>query len=274
MTRASVIALSHGGGPMPAMGDPSHKDIVKSLKRRLPEILKLNTPERPQAIILITAHWSERNPTVSNGEKPKLFYDYYGFPPEAYKLQYDAPGSPAIAKEVVDALKSAGLKPQTDSQRGWDHGVFIPMLLIHPAADIPIIQLSVLSSESPTTHYEMGKALRPLRDRNVAIIGSGFASFHNLRLMFSGALNDPTFRARHTDWNKAVTEGVSEPDAKLRQKKLEDWRSWPMANECHPPSAGEHFMPLLVCAGAGGDGAAGSYVDEFMGLDIHSYYWT
>jgi aromatic ring-opening dioxygenase catalytic subunit (LigB family) len=118
MTRGAVISLAHGGGPLPVLGDPSHKALAQSLKTRVPEILHLNTPEAPRAIILVTAHWSERNPTISNGEKHKLYYDYGGFPPESYKLKYDAPGSPSIAKDVHQALSNAGLKPENDEERG------------------------------------------------------------------------------------------------------------------------------------------------------------
>lgn len=118
MTRGAVISLSHGGGPLPLLGDPGHKEIIRSLKTRVPEILKLNAEERPKAIVIVTAHWSEKNPTISNGKKHKLYYDYGGFPSETYKLKYEAPGSPEVAKEVGDALAKAGLKPKYDEDRG------------------------------------------------------------------------------------------------------------------------------------------------------------
>jgi aromatic ring-opening dioxygenase catalytic subunit (LigB family) len=118
MTKGAVISFAHGGGPMPVLDDPTHKDIVYSLNNRVPKILRLGTPEAPRAIIIVTAHWSERVPTISNAEKHSLYYDYGGFPPEAYKLKYDAPGSPAVAKEVFDVLQAAGLKPDNDGERG------------------------------------------------------------------------------------------------------------------------------------------------------------
>lgn len=118
MPRAPVIALSHGGGPMPLLGDPSHGEIVQSLRGRVPEILKLGTDAAPRAIILVTAHWSAPVPTISSADKHKLLYDYYGFPPEAYKLKYDAPGSAEVAKEVYNALAEVGLKPEMDPERG------------------------------------------------------------------------------------------------------------------------------------------------------------
>ena len=120
MTRAPVISLSHGGGPLPVLGDPEHDAIVKSLKTRVPKLLKLGTPEAPRAIVLVTAHWSEQKPTISNAKKHKLLYDYYGFPRESYELKYDADGSPEIAREVARALEGVGLQPEMDDERGRD----------------------------------------------------------------------------------------------------------------------------------------------------------
>ena len=157
---------------------------------------------------------------------------------------------------------------------GWDHGVFIPMLLINPAADVPIVQLSVLVSESPADHFRMGRALASLRDSNVAIVGSGFASFHNLRLMFSGIMGDPTFKQRNDAWSKVVGEAVLEKTVEEREEKVKEWRKWPGAYEMHPRGGAEHFLPLVVCAGAGGEGQGGSYKDSYNGLDMYSYYWA
>lgn len=115
---APVISVCHGGGPMPIMGDPGHASLIKSMTERVPQILGLGTASAPRAIVLVTAHWGNARPTISNGRKHKLLYDYYGFPPETYKLKYDAPGSPEVAKEVYDLLENAGLKPEMDSERG------------------------------------------------------------------------------------------------------------------------------------------------------------
>lgn len=157
---------------------------------------------------------------------------------------------------------------------GWDHGVFIPLLLINPPADIPIIQLSVLSSEDPHQHFLMGRALYSLRSSNVAILGSGFASFHNLPLAFSGKVSAPAFKALHGEWNKVLADAVLEDKLDERRKKLEGWRSFSGSDEMHVKGSAEHFMPLLVCAAAGGEGEGGSYTEQFMGLDMWSYYWT
>jgi aromatic ring-opening dioxygenase catalytic subunit (LigB family) len=148
------------------------------------------------------------------------------------------------------------------------------MLLINPKADIPIVQLSVLSSASPEQHYAMGRALSPLRDSGIAIIGSGMPTFHNLRIMFSGAANDRGFKSRNAQWSETLTNAVKTEDVEERGKKFAHWREWVGAKEAHPDGGVEHFLPLIVCAGAGGEGKAESYADEIMGTQQFSYFWT
>ncbi|KAI4944401.1 hypothetical protein J4E86_009459 [Alternaria arbusti] len=274
MTRlAPVISLSHGGGPMPLLGDPSHAAITKSLKTKVPKILKLGTPEAPKAIVLVTAHWSTSKVTVSSGSKHELLYDYYGFPPESYEIKHDAPGSPEVAEQVAQALKDAGIECEKDDKRPWDHGVFVPMKLIDPTAAIPIIQLSVLSSESPTQSYAIGRALSSLRTQNIAIIGSGFATFHNLRLMFDGTSRNPEFKALNKEWSGAVTDAAMTESEQERERKFEHWRKWPGAYTMHPRGGAEHFLPLIVAAGAAAGSKGRGYADDFMGTDMWSYYW-
>jgi aromatic ring-opening dioxygenase catalytic subunit (LigB family) len=159
--------------------------------------------------------------------------------------------------------------------KGWDHGVFIPMMLINPSAEIPIIQLSILSSDSPAQHYAMGQALASLRSSNIAIIGSGMPTFHNLRLMFSGAAaSDPSIKERNGQWSQQLTNTIMIESSEERGKKLEGWRDWVGAKEAHPVGGLEHFWPLVVCAGAGGDGKAGTFSDQVMGTSQYSYYWN
>jgi aromatic ring-opening dioxygenase catalytic subunit (LigB family) len=147
------------------------------------------------------------------------------------------------------------------------------MLLIHPKAEIPIVQVSVLSSENPAEHYKMGQALGKLRDRNIAIVGSGFASFHNLRLLFSGATRMPGFKGRNDAWSQAVGDATLNQDPEERLRKLLEWRKFPGAFEMHPRGGAEHFLPLIVCAGAAGNDKGAAYSDDFNGLDMWSYYW-
>ncbi|KAH8731689.1 Extradiol ring-cleavage dioxygenase, class III enzyme, subunit B [Phaeosphaeriaceae sp. PMI808] len=274
MTRlAPVISLSHGGGPMPLLGDASHREITASLQNKIPQILKLKTPDAPRAILLVTAHWSTDKTTISSASRHELLYDYYGFPPESYELKHDAPGSPEIANEVEQVLKEAGVECVKDGERGWDHGVFVPMKLIDPAAKTPIVQLSVLASESPSQSYAVGQALSSLRAKNIAIIGSGFATFHNLRLMFSGASSTPDFKKQSIDWSNAVTDAALTNDQGERARKFDNWRTWPNTYTMHPRGGAEHFLPLIVCAGAAGTTKGRKYADDFRGLDMWSYYW-
>jgi len=156
---------------------------------------------------------------------------------------------------------------------GWDHGVFVPLKLIDPPAHIPLIQLSVLSSESPTAHFAIGHALSTLRTRNIAIIGSGFATFHNLRLMFSGAVATPEFMRQNVEWSAAVTDAAMTAHEGERREKFEGWRGWPHSWRMHPRGGAEHFLPLIVCAGAAGEVEGERYSDEFLGSDMWSYYW-
>jgi aromatic ring-opening dioxygenase catalytic subunit (LigB family) len=280
---------------MPVLGNGGdNADMAQSLRTKVPKILKLGTPNAPRAIVLVTAHWSQRHPTISSAEKPSLYYDYRGFPPETYQLKYPAPGSPEVAQLVKRAMEDEGLKPELDSRRGacatfpfraliislltpllgWDHGVFVPLLLVNPKADVPVVQVSVLASEDPAAHFAMGRALNRLRDSNIAIVGSGFASLHNLREMLS--LNPRSvgqIKPKIDAWNAALGDAVMQATTKEREAKLLHWREFPHAYETHPASAAEHFMPLLVCASAAGDQVGKAYKDDYHGLDMFSYYW-
>jgi aromatic ring-opening dioxygenase catalytic subunit (LigB family) len=147
------------------------------------------------------------------------------------------------------------------------------MTLIHPEASIPIVQLSVLRSEDPATHFKIGQALSKLRQQNIAIVGSGFASLHNLRSMFSGITRTKQFKELNQEWSKQVTDAVQTENLEERGKKFDGWRLWKGAYDMHPRGGAEHFLPLIVCAGAGGEGVGKSFTDEFVGLDMWSYYW-
>lgn len=266
---------------MPLLGDPKHKDITYSLKNRVPKILGLGTPSQPKAIILVTAHWQTSTPHISSASSHSLLYDYGGFPEESYHLKYPASGDPAVAEEVKAAFSKAGLKPVMDEHRGWDHGVFVPMLLVDPKGTVPIVQVSILQSEDPEVHFRMGKALHSLRSQNIAIIGSGFASFHNLRVMFplmSSGPNTPESQAlirKSKAFNEALTNATLEADQAKRAAALKDWRRFPNSYTMHPDHGGDHFMPLIVCAGAAEDGEKGRlYTDDFVGVKIYTYYWS
>ncbi|KAH7383151.1 extradiol ring-cleavage dioxygenase class iii protein-like protein subunit B [Cadophora sp. MPI-SDFR-AT-0126] len=201
-------------------------------------ILNLGMLNALRAIVFVIAHWSERVPTISNGATHSLYYDYGGFLREAYALKYLALRSPDVVDEVFAALKEAGFKPQMDRERGWDDEVFVPMMLIHPKADIPI-------------HYEMGKVLGRLRDSGVAIVGSGIPTMYNLRAIFSGKMSEEGYRRSNVEWSDVLTKMV------LRQ--------WVGSKEAHFVKGEEHFLLLVVCAGAGGEGEGGAFGNDTIG---------
>ncbi|KAM4055724.1 catalytic ligB subunit of aromatic ring-opening dioxygenase [Hirsutella rhossiliensis] len=278
MPVAPVIALSHGGGPLPVLDDPEHKSIIYSLKNRVPKILGLGTPSQPRAIVLVTAHWTTGDANISSGKTHELVYDYYNFPPVAYTFKYPAPGEPDVARSVKAAFDAEGLPAELNGERGWDHGLYIPMMLVHPEADIPMVQVSVLQSEDPETHLRMGAALSRLRADNIAVVGSGFASFHNLATMRAlrtvSADQRAAFKAESDVWNAALAKAVTAKDKSARWQGLKAWRQMPHADKMHPPNGGEHFMPLIVCTGAAGDDEeAKTYKDTYLGVDIYTFYW-
>ena len=269
-------------GPLPLLDDRKHDELVKSFRERVPAVLGLDSAEQPRAIVVVSAHWQTEVATVSSAAAPGLVFDYNGFPPEAYAFKYPAKGDPGLAHEIKQAFEEEELAVVLDSDRGWDHGMFVPMTLVRPAADIPIIQLSVLNSEDPNLHIRYGSALRKLRDTNVAILGSGFPSFHNLPVimsMFSGPPDDASLTKIRNDlseWNDALTGVVSSPNRDERLAKLEKWRELPNSYFAHPKGAADHFLPLLVCVGAvdEADGEVKTYSDQFLGVNILTYYWS
>jgi aromatic ring-opening dioxygenase catalytic subunit (LigB family) len=191
---------------------------------------------------MISAHWEEALPTVSANPHPGMLFDYDGFPEQTYDLSYPAPGSPELAARVDGLLKTAGLATAVETVRGFDHGVFVPMLIIDPKAQIPVVSLSLQQGLDPAFHLALGAALAPLREEGILIIGSG-SSYHNLRGFFSG--QGAPASAAFDQWLRAT---VTEPDAAKRIARLTAWEQAPHARECHPRA--EHLLPLMVAAGA------------------------
>jgi aromatic ring-opening dioxygenase catalytic subunit (LigB family) len=261
--RAQIIYFSHGGGPLPILGDPGHKAMVDFMTR-LPSRLR-----RPDAILVISAHWEEAAATLLGAERPKMFYDYYGFPDEAYEITYPAPGSPVLAGKIVGLLKQAGLKTHVDTERGFDHGLFIPLKLMYPQADIPALQLSLLRGLDPAEHIALGKALRGLKDDNILVIGSGF-SFHNLRAFFGqpAGTADPANDA-FQNWLVEVCTRTTDPAE--REQRLVDWERAPSARYCHPRE--EHLLPLHVCLGMADKPAQVIFDAEILGKRSLGLLW-
>ena len=235
--------------------------------QRFLESIASTLPERPKAILVVSGHWEEQEFTASAAPFPGLIFDYSGFPVDTYRLTWPAPGNPALAARVSELLRNAGLPSAVSPDRGYDHGVFVPLKVAFPLAEIPVVTLSLGASADgsfdPAMHIAAGRALAPLRDEGVLIVGSGM-SFHNLRAYFRP---DTAEAARAFDgWlTQAVESPVPERDA-----LLVDWRNAPHARFTHPRE--EHLVPLFVAAGAGGD-APGKRIfnDEPMGAAISAY---
>ncbi len=236
--------IPHGGGPCFFMdwkpADAWHKmaHFLKSAAATL--------PQRPKAIVLVSAHWLESSFTVTSGHNPALIFDYSGFPQHTYELQYAAPGEPALAARITQLLDQAQLSSRESLTRGFDHGMFIPMMLMFPDGDIPVVQLSLAKSLDPEVHLQAGKALESLRDEGVLIVGSGM-SFHNMR-----GYGDPRFGPISDEFDGWLTHTVEMPFP-MRHQALVNWAQAPSARLCHPPRAEEHLLPLMVVAGAAGE---------------------
>lgn len=243
MTRMPTFFISHGGGPCFFMDwNPAHEwDALASYLRQLPTRL----PAKPKALLIISAHWEAPTPTVTSQAKPDLIYDYYGFPKHTYELKWPVDGAPHLAHHVQDLLNSANLKCASDADRGLDHGTFVPLLLSFPNADIPTIQLSLCDDLDAHHHLAIGKALAPLRNEGILIIGSGF-SYHNMR-----GYNTAPAVEKSAHFDKWLTQTVEMEDVLLRTQRLTEWHTAPDAIHCHPRS--EHLTPLFVSAGAGFD---------------------
>jgi len=253
--KGKIIYFSHGGGPLPILGDPSHQAMIKFMTELPSRIAK------PDAIIVFSAHWEEDIVTVLGASNPVMFYDYYGFPDEAYRLTYPAPGNPELASRIIGLLKQKEIAGRIDNKRGFDHGLFIPLKLMYPKADIPSIQISLVRGLDPVVHLEIGKALRDLMAENILLIGSGF-SFHNMRA-FSWKGNRTFDPANDSFQDWLVETCTTALPAKAREQRLTHWQEAPAARYCHPRE--EHLLPLHVCAGAAdGKQPATRIFDEYI----------
>ena len=258
-----TLYIPHGGGPCFFMERPG-RDIWDGMEAYLRGIAR-NVGVRPKAILVISAHWENERPTVGTHPAPPLLFDYYGFPEHTYRLTYPAPGSPELARRVQALLDDTGMACDGDAERGLDHGVFVPFLLIYPEADIPVVQLSLRADLDPAAHLALGRALRPLRDEGVLIVGSGM-SYHNLREIFKDHPQANQASVAFDDWlNDALSA-----DTETRDKALIDWAAAPSARTCHPRE--EHLIPLMVAAGAAGDDrAVRTYNEAVLGKAISGF---
>lgn len=262
--RMPAVFLPHGGGPWPWVDvgfDAAGNAALAAYLRSVAAVPK----QRPKALLVISAHWEERVPTVMTAERPPMLYDYYGFPEESYAIQWPAPGSPQLATRVQELLAAAGLASQRDSARGFDHGTFVPLKLTYPDAEIPTVQLSLEANLDPARHLALGKALAPLRDEGVFLIGSGM-TFHNLR-----AFRDPRARPIAEEFDAWLGRAITAaPDERARL--LVEWAKAPAARLAHPRE--EHLLPLMVIAGAAGDDVGTvPYNGTFGGLRLSAAHF-
>jgi aromatic ring-opening dioxygenase catalytic subunit (LigB family) len=264
-SKHNILYLSHGGGPLPLLGDEGHGEMVDVLKSIVAKINK------PSAIVVVSAHWEELRPTVTTGANPSLIYDYYGFPEESYAITYPCPGEPGLAGQIHGLIEGAGIFSRMDDQRGFDHGLFVPLKIMYPDADIPCVQLSLDHSLDPAAHMALGRALRELEYENILIIGSGF-SFHNLQAFFTPPTGESN--AMNEDFEAWLLQTCSSPelDEADRTQRLIQWETAPYARYCHPRE--EHLLPLHVCYGVAQGRCTETFELHIMNRKSSMYLWT
>ncbi|MGJ9416582.1 DODA-type extradiol aromatic ring-opening family dioxygenase [Massilia sp. CMS3.1] len=260
-SRLPVYFISHGGGPWPWI-----EQMRGMYARTAREFAALpnRLPVKPKAILVVSGHWEASEFTVSSSARPPMEYDYSGFPEHTYHISYPAPGSPDLALRVCDLLAGAGVKVAQDAQRGFDHGVFVPLYLMYPDADIPVVMLSMKSNYDPAEHLRLGAALAPLRDEGVLIIGSGL-TYHNMR----GFGRDESTAVAEA-FERWLNGAISQDSASVRNAMLVDWEQGPAARQAHPRE--DHLVPLMVVAGAAGeDRGRALFIDQVMKVPMASY---
>lgn len=250
MARMPALFISHGS-PLLAVADSAARRFLAGLGARLPA---------PNAVVTFSAHYDTPVPEVTAGPAPRTIHDFGGFPAELYRLEYPAPGSPPLARDIVARLEAAGVPARLNPERGFDHGAWIPLMLMYPRADVPVLEVSIDSARSPEQHFALGRALRPLRDAGALLLGSGGAT-HNLALYAHARGRDDS--SAPPEWVEAFNEWTAGAIAERRFDELFRYlERAPYAAQNHPTP--EHFLPLFVTLGA-------AYDDE-RGARIHSSY--
>lgn len=262
-TRLPTHFISHGGGPWPWLTDRSPIDYGP-LERSLQEIVA-DLGVTPDAVLVVSGHWEEPELTVQTNPRPPMIYDYGGFPEFTYHISYPAPGSPTVAERVVGLLSDAGIEVRTDPLRGFDHGVFAPLHVMYPDATVPVLQLSMRSGYDVEEHLAAGRALAPLRDEGVFVVGSGL-SYHNLSEL--GPSGGPASAA----FDRWLHDTLVEATPEQRRRSLLHWDRAPGARASHPRE--DHLVPLFVAIGAAEDEEAARtyHEDRFAGSISASSY--
>jgi aromatic ring-opening dioxygenase catalytic subunit (LigB family) len=254
--------ISHGGGPWPWMDD--WRRMMHQLELALQDMPR-QLGEKPKAILMVSGHWESVDYAVMASPRPPMVYDYSGFPAHTYQVVYPAPGAPVLARRVHDLIEAAGLPSHLDPERGFDHGAFAPLVVMYPEADVPVVQLSLRHHMDPAEHIAVGRALAPLRDEGVLIVGSGL-SYHNLG-RFGPAARVPS--EAFDAWLQTTL--VGSPTAE-REARLLQWSAAPAARISHPRE--DHLIPLMVALGAAADAPATCFYHEeniFGGVTASSF---
>ncbi len=261
--RLPSLYIPHGGGPCFFMdwtlGPPDTWDTMRDWLAGLIESL----PVRPKRLLTVSAHWECTVPTVSAAAAPELVFDYYNFPEHTYRLAWPAAGDPDLAGRIGELLQDAGIPNAADPERGFDHGVFVPLKVAVPEADIPTVALSLRDDLDPAFHMAVGRALAPLRAEGVLIVGSGL-SYHNLRNMFAGR------DAGDSDVFDAWLTETAEAAPAERERRLLKWADAPAARTAHPRE--EHLAPVFVASGAAADASGRRiFTDRVMGAQVSAF---
>jgi len=261
--KATILYIPHGGGPLPLIDEATYGRLNAYLRGFKDSI------ETPDAIVVISAHWEESIISITASPQPSMLFDYYGFPPETYQYQYPAPGEPELAGHAHELIGKAGIQSRLDHDRGFDHGVFVPLMLMYPQAEVPCIQISLSDSMDAAFHIRLGKALADLKRKNLLVLGSGF-SFHNMSVFLSETNQANQEKNRlFENWlaQTCSDKALSETE---REQRLSDWILAPHVRFCHPRE--EHLLPLQVCYGIGGAAAEITFQEPIVGGLISSAY--
>lgn len=248
--------ISHGGGPWPYMDGPFRRNFDQ-LEASL-QAITVELPHKPKAVLMISGHWEERDFTLSSSAHPPMIYDYGGFPEHTYQIQYPAPGAPELAQQIQSQLQTKGFSVTLDPQRGFDHGTFSTMAILYPQAEMPVVQLSMKEDFDPAEHIALGRALAPLRDEGILIIGSGL-SYHNLQQFGAGA------EQASQAFDQWLQHTLLELEAEQRAQALSNWEQAPAARQAHPRE--DHLLPLMVVLGSAFNDEASCiyHQDDFFG---------
>ncbi|MFO7885328.1 MAG: class III extradiol ring-cleavage dioxygenase [Desulfobacteraceae bacterium] len=257
----TVLYIPHGGGPLPLLNHKGHRDLIEFLKH-VPE--QIQTPE---AVIVISAHWEQSIPSLTASASPPLIYDYYGFKPEAYEIEYPAPGAPRLAEKIFSVFEKNGIRSQLEQRWGFDHGMYVPLKLMYPDAQIPCVQLSLINGWDPLAHINLGRVLKEITAENILALGSGF-SFHNMKTF--GQTTEDQKNIAFDDW---LSETMTNPELSPseREDRLIHWENAPHARYCHPIE--DHLLPLHVCYGINETPAKMIFNGYVLGKKCCAFLW-